>query len=88
MVPEAITLDLKSVIPLSHILLLNKSINHDDSVTIFQDGSYEGDNFHDRILYDPIHIGDCRYVKRKKVNKGGFREPPYYLDWVAMLGPI
>jgi len=44
---------------------------------IFQDLSYEGDNFHDRLLHDPIHIGDCKYVNKKEVNKGGFRESPY-----------
>jgi len=27
---------------------------------ILQDWSYEGDNFYDKILYDPIHIGDCK----------------------------
>jgi len=87
MVLEPITLKLKSAIPPSHILLLDIGIDHDDSVTIFQDGSYERDNFHDRILYDPIYIGDCKYVNKKEVNKGGFREPPHYLDWVVMLGP-
>ena len=55
---------------------------------IFQDWSCKGNNFHDRILHDPIKIGDCKYVNKKDVNKGGFREPPHYLDWVAMLDPI
>ena len=44
-------------------------------------------NFH-RISHDPIHIADCKYVNRKEVNKGGFHEPPHYLDWVATLGSI
>jgi len=39
-------------------------------------------------LHDPIKMGDCKYVDKKEVNKGGFREPPHYLDLVAMLGPI
>ena len=55
---------------------------------IFQDLSYEVDNFHDRILHDPIHIVNCKYVNRKEVIKGGFHEPLHYLDWAATLGPI
>ena len=80
LVPELITLEPKSTIQPSHILLLNISIDHDDSVMIFQDWSYKGSKFHDRIFHDPIHIGDCKCVNRKEVNKGGFREPPYYLE--------
>jgi len=38
-------------------------------------------------LHDPIHIGDCKYVNRKEVNKDEFREPSHYLDWVVTLGP-
>ena len=37
------------------------------------------------MIHDPIHIGDCKYVNRKEVNKGEFHEPLYYLDWVAIL---
>ena len=37
MVPEPVTLELKSAIPPSHILMLDISIDHDDSVKIFQD---------------------------------------------------
>jgi len=70
------------------IPLLDIGINYNDSVIIFQDWSYEGNNFHNRILHDPIHIGDCKYVNRKEVNKDEFREPPHYLNWVAMLGSI
>jgi len=88
MVPEPITLELKSAIPSSHILLLDIGIDHDDSMVIFQDWSYEGDNFHDRILFDPIYIGNCKYINKKEVNKGGFRKPPHYLNWVAIFGPI
>ena len=88
MVPESITLELKSTILLSHILLLDIGINRNDSIMIFQDLSCKENNFHDRILYDLIHIGDCKYVNRKEVNKDGFREPSHYLDWAATLGPI
>jgi len=37
MAPEPLTLELKSAIPPSHILLLDIGINHVDSVMIFQD---------------------------------------------------
>ena len=79
LVPEPIILESKSTPP-SHILLLDIGIDHDDSVLIFQDWSYKGSKFHDRIFNDPIHIGDCKYVNRKVVNKGGLYEPPHYLD--------
>ena len=69
-------------------LLLDIGIDHNDSVMIFQDWSCKENKFHDRILHDLIHIGDCNYVHRKKVNKSGFHEPSHYLDWVATLGPI
>ena len=59
-----------------------------DSVMIFQDWSCKGSKFHDKIFHDPIHIGESKYVNRKEDNKGGFREPSYYLDWVATLDPI
>ena len=88
MVPEPIILEPKSTMPPSHVLLLDIGINHDDFVMIFQDWPCKGNKFHDRIFHDPIHIGDCKYVYRKEVNKGGFCEPPHYLDWVATLDPI
>ena len=88
MVPKPIIFEPKSTIPPSHILLLDIGIDHDGSVMIFQDWSCEGSKFNDMIFYDPIHIGDCKYVNRKKVNKGGFREPSHYLDWVVTLDPI
>ena len=58
------------------------------TLIIFQDWSYKGNKFHDRIFHDPIHIRDCKYVNRKKVNKGEFRKPPHYLDWAVMFDPI
>ena len=44
LVSEPIILVPKSTIPPSHILLLNQGSDHNDSVMIFQDWSYEGDN--------------------------------------------
>ena len=64
------------------MLLLDIYIDHDNSVMIFLGWSCKESKFHDRIFHDPIHIGDCNYVHRKEVNKGGFREP-HYFDWVA-----
>ena len=72
----------------NHILLLDIGINHNDLVMIFQDWSCKEKIFHDRILHDLIHIGNCKYVNRKEVNKGEFLELPHYLNWVATLGPI
>ena len=87
LVPEPIILESKSTIPPSYILLLDIGIDHDDFMMIFQDWLCKGNKFHDRIFYDPIHIGGCKYVNRKEVNKGGFCEPPNYLDWVVTLDP-
>ena len=69
-----------SSIPQSHILLLDLGIEKNDSEMICQDCSYKGDNFHDRILHDPIHIRDCKNINKKEVIKGEFRKPPHYLD--------
>ena len=88
LVPEPIILESKSTILLCHILLLDIGIGHNDFAMIFQDLSCKGNKFHDRIFHDPIHIGDFNYVNGKEVNKGGFCEPPHYLDWVATLGSI
>ena len=60
-------LEPKSSIPQNHISLLDLGINHNDSVMIFQEWSYNRDKFNIRILHDPIHVGDCKYVNRKKV---------------------
>ena len=88
LVAKPITLEPKLTSPPSHILLFDISIDHDDPVIIFQDWSCKGNNFHDRIFHDPIHIGDYNYVNRKYVNKGELCEPLHYFDWVATLDPI
>jgi len=88
LVPELFISEPKSSIPQNHILLLDQGIDHNDSVIIFQDWSYGGNKFHDRIFHDPIHIGNYKYVNRKEANKGGFREPPHYLDWAETIGSI
>ena len=48
----------KSSIPQNHILLLDQDTDHNDSVMIFQDWSCKENNFHARILHDPIHKED------------------------------
>ena len=88
LIPELFISKPKSSIPQNHILLLDQGIDHNDSVMIFQDWSYKGNNFHDRILHDPINIGDYKYINRKEVNKDGFCEPLHYFGWVERLGPI
>ena len=85
LVPVSFISEPKSSNSSYQISLLDIGIDHNTSVLILQDWSYERDNFHDRILHDSIHIGDCKYVNRKEVNKGEFS---HYLDWVATLGPI
>ena len=80
LVPKLFISESKSSISQNHILLLDQGSDHNDSVIIFQDWSCKRNNFHDRILHDPIHVGDCQYVNRKEINKGGFHEPPYYFD--------
>ena len=59
----------KSSILQNHILLFDQGIDHNNPVMIFQDWSYKENNFRDRILHDPIHFGDCKYVNRKEINK-------------------
>ena len=80
MVPKPITLEPESSILQNHILLLDLSIDHNDPEIIFQDWLYNRDKFNIRILDDPIHVGDYKYVNRKEVIKGGFCEPTHYLD--------
>ena len=55
---------------------------------IFQDWSYNQNDFHVKILHDPNQIGDSKNINRKDVIKGEFLETLYYLDWAATLGPI
>jgi len=54
----------------------------------FQDWSYKRDNFYVTIIHDPIPFGDYKYLNRKEVIKGDFRESLYYLNWAVTLGPI
>ena len=51
---------------------------------VYQDWSFDMDNFHDKMLHDPIQFGDNNNVNGLEV-KGGFFRTRYLLDWVAML---
>ena len=66
LIPELFISKPKSSIPQNHILLLEQGVDQNDSVMIFQDWSCKRNNFHDRILHDPIYIGECKYVIEKR----------------------
>jgi len=80
LVPEHFTLEPKSTIQPSHILLLDQGIDHNDSKMVFQDWSYKEDNFHIRILHDPNQLGNDKTVNKKEVIRSEFCELPHYLD--------
>ena len=68
MVSEPITLESKSIIPPSYILLLDIGVDHNDSVLNFQDWSCKGNKFHDRIFHNPIHIGNyIMYIEKRSI---------------------
>ena len=71
LIPEPFILEPKSTISPSHILLLDQGIDYNGSEMIFQDCSYEGDNF-----LNPVRFGDNKNINRKKVIKGGFFKYP------------
>jgi len=88
LIPVPYTLEPKSAISLIHILLLDQDIDYYDFEMIFQDWSFNRDNFHVGILHDSNQIEDSININGKEVIKGGFLETSHYLDWVATLGPI
>ena len=63
----------------NHIPLLDQGIDYNDSRMIFQDWSYNRENFNIRILHDPIQSRGGKNVNRKEVIKGEFFETPHYL---------
>ena len=79
LIPVPFILEPKSTTPLSHIPFLDLTVDYYDSEMIFQDWSYNQNNFHFRILHDPNQIGDSKNVNKKEV-KGEFFETPHYLD--------
>ena len=57
LVPVPFILEPKSTSPSSHTPLLNLGIEQNYSEMIFQDWSYNQDDFNVSILHDPIHLG-------------------------------
>ena len=55
---EPFTLKPKSTITPSHILLVDQGIDYYDCQIIFQDWSYNWDDFNDRIVHDSIQLGE------------------------------
>ena len=86
--PVPLISDLKSSNSSNHIPLLDIGIDHNDSVIIFQDCSYNRDDYNVRVSHDPIQFGDNKTVNKKDIIKCGFFENPRYLDWAATLGLI
>ena len=80
LVPEPFILEPNSTISSSHILLLDLGIEQNDSETIFQDCSYNQDDYNVRVSHDPIQSWDDKTVNKKEVIKGGFFENSRYLD--------
>jgi len=69
MVLKPITLESKSIIPPSHILLLDIGIDHDDSIMIFQDWSCKGNKFHDSIFIILFVLGIVIiYIEKRSIN--------------------
>ena len=56
LVPKLFISKPKSSFHKTSILLLDQGIDQNDLVMIFQDWSCKGNNFHERILHDPIKI--------------------------------
>ena len=88
LVPIPFILEPKSTISLIHISLLDHGIEQNDCEMIFQDWSYNQDDFHVRILHDPNQIGDNNNINRKEAIKSGFLETQHYFNWAATLGSI
>ena len=63
LVHEPFILGPKSTIPPNHILLLDQDIDHNNSEMIFQDWSYNRDDFNVRVLHDPIHLGGLQHCE-------------------------
>ena len=58
----------------NHIILLDQGIDHNVSEMIFQDWSYNWDDFNVRILHDPIQSRGSNNANKKEVIKDGFLE--------------
>jgi len=77
----------KSTISPNHISLLDQSAKQSNSEMIYQDWSYNQDDFHVRILHDAIQIGDYNNINKLEV-KSEFLWTPYSLNWATTRAPI
>ena len=68
--------------------MLDQGIDRNDYEMIFQDWSYNLDDYNVKVWHDPIQSGDDKTVNKKLVIKSGFFENPHYLDLAVMLDPI
>ena len=67
----------------NHTSLLDKNIEVNDLVIIFENWKLDGDNFFNKTIHSIILLlGHIREVI------GGFFQDPRYLDWVATLDPV
>ena len=71
-VPITFIVEPKSSTLQNHISLLDQCLDQYDSVMISEDWSYNWENFHVRILHNPICIGEYENANKKEVLKGGF----------------
>ena len=62
LVPVLFILEYKSIILPTHIPLLDQGVDHYDSEMIFQDWSYNWDDFCARIIHDPIQSMGCKNI--------------------------
>jgi len=77
----------KSIISPNHFPLLDQGVEQYNFEMVFQDWSFNWDDFHDRIFHDPIPFGGYNNVNGLEV-KSGFLRPPNSLDWAVTLAPI
>ena len=73
----------KSIISQNHTSLLDKDVEENDSVIIFENWKLDGDNFFNKTIHSIILLLD----RVKKVT-GRFLQDPWFFDWAATVGPI
>ena len=88
-IPESVSVfapvpfESKLIISQNHTALLDKSVEQNNSRIIFENWKLGGDNFLNKTIHFIIIF--MGYIWKVP---GGFLRIPYYLDWVATLGPI
>ena len=88
-VPESVSdfvpdsFESKSIISQNHTSLLDKNVEENDSVIIFQNWKLEEDKFLNKTIQSIILL----LGRIREVTDGPLQDP-HYPDWVATLGPI